>query len=185
MCDFFFFSSRRRHTRCALVTGVQTCALPISQWRHRLIEPRLCESDDIHITFDHDHAPSPSRRGGGAIEIIEGAPLVEKRRIRRVQIFGLTRAQYPPTKSNHAPSCIADRNHQSAAKPVIAFAFAIWIDQEPRFDEPQLAVALPRFLHRIGSASCRKECVSTCRSRWSPYHSKKKIIQPHPPTHIQ
>src|SRR3546814_5449556 len=31
MCEvvFFFFSSRRRHTRCALVTGVQTCALPI------------------------------------------------------------------------------------------------------------------------------------------------------------
>src|SRR3546814_6850305 len=26
---FFFFSSRRRHTSCALVTGVQTCALPI------------------------------------------------------------------------------------------------------------------------------------------------------------
>src|SRR3546814_8305468 len=26
----FFFSSRRRHTRCALVTGVQSCALPIS-----------------------------------------------------------------------------------------------------------------------------------------------------------
>src|SRR3546814_5976468 len=34
-CVFgFFFSSRRRHTRCALVTGVQTCALPIPQgWR--------------------------------------------------------------------------------------------------------------------------------------------------------
>src|SRR3546814_13425624 len=30
MCWCFFFSSRRRHTRCALVTGVQTCALPIS-----------------------------------------------------------------------------------------------------------------------------------------------------------
>src|SRR3546814_8524957 len=31
-CSFvvLFFSSRRRHTRCALVTGVQTCALPIS-----------------------------------------------------------------------------------------------------------------------------------------------------------
>src|SRR3546814_3645318 len=29
-CACFFFSSRRRHTRCALVTGVQTCALPIS-----------------------------------------------------------------------------------------------------------------------------------------------------------
>src|SRR3546814_2278078 len=30
----FFFSSRRRHTRCALVTGVQTCALPISSSIH-------------------------------------------------------------------------------------------------------------------------------------------------------
>src|SRR3546814_10437871 len=29
MLIVFFFSSRRRHTRCALVTGVQTCALPI------------------------------------------------------------------------------------------------------------------------------------------------------------
>src|SRR3546814_2930578 len=32
----FFFSSRRRHTRCALVTGVQTCALPISD---RAVDP--------------------------------------------------------------------------------------------------------------------------------------------------
>src|SRR3546814_20679121 len=31
----FFFSSRRRHTRGALVTGVQTCALPISQTVNR------------------------------------------------------------------------------------------------------------------------------------------------------
>src|SRR3546814_5551677 len=31
MC--FFFSSRRRHTRCALVTGVRTCALPIFKQR--------------------------------------------------------------------------------------------------------------------------------------------------------
>src|SRR3546814_6025396 len=29
MCIIFFFTSRRRHTSCALVTGVQTCALPI------------------------------------------------------------------------------------------------------------------------------------------------------------
>src|SRR3546814_18174468 len=33
---YFFFSSRRRHTRCALVTGVLTCALPISS--HILIQ---------------------------------------------------------------------------------------------------------------------------------------------------
>src|SRR3546814_4248255 len=36
-----FFSSRRRHTRCALVTGVQTCALPI--WRQAIasLSPEL------------------------------------------------------------------------------------------------------------------------------------------------
>src|SRR3546814_5467470 len=40
-----FFSSRRRHTRCALVTVVQTCALPIfhsvmeEYWQHTLPEP--------------------------------------------------------------------------------------------------------------------------------------------------
>src|SRR3546814_8978792 len=54
-CYFvFFFSSRRRHTRCALVTGVQTCALPIcgesetarvdnalpGHWWRRCREPR-------------------------------------------------------------------------------------------------------------------------------------------------
>src|SRR3546814_8617074 len=43
---FFFFSSRRRHTRCALVTGVQTCALPI--WAH---DPR-------------DRLPDRNRRAG-------------------------------------------------------------------------------------------------------------------------
>src|SRR3546814_13864689 len=36
MCGWLccFFSSRRRHTRCALVTGVQTCALPICASAH-------------------------------------------------------------------------------------------------------------------------------------------------------
>src|SRR3546814_4022734 len=38
MCYLFFFSSRRRHTRCALVTGVQTCALPISHTNERTHE---------------------------------------------------------------------------------------------------------------------------------------------------
>src|SRR3546814_2540400 len=40
--SFFFFSSRRRHTRCALVTGVQTCALPISETAQR-IDTLACE----------------------------------------------------------------------------------------------------------------------------------------------
>src|SRR3546814_916550 len=37
----FFFSSRRRHTSCALVTGVQTCALPISRIRNLPLDREL------------------------------------------------------------------------------------------------------------------------------------------------
>src|SRR3546814_5605501 len=37
--DIVFYSSRRRHTRCALVTVVQTCALPIYRL-HRKMETR-------------------------------------------------------------------------------------------------------------------------------------------------
>src|SRR3546814_1480465 len=43
-CFVFFFSSRRRHTRCALVTGVQTCALPISLPTNAGYTNLLCNS---------------------------------------------------------------------------------------------------------------------------------------------
>src|SRR3546814_339586 len=44
-CVSFFFSSRRRHTRCALVTGVQTCALPISEIYDGIIELKSVARD--------------------------------------------------------------------------------------------------------------------------------------------
>src|SRR3546814_20383501 len=52
MFIFFFFSSRRRHTRCALVTGVQTCALPIchSVIRLRSHATNFVESDANAVT---------------------------------------------------------------------------------------------------------------------------------------
>src|SRR3546814_9353480 len=53
-CSFFyvfFFSSRRRHTRCALVTGVQTCALPISG-----------QADQVKIFGEDEH--KQYRHGG-------------------------------------------------------------------------------------------------------------------------
>src|SRR3546814_18178245 len=59
----FFFSSRRRHTRCALVTGVQTCALPISLFRNDCPSgrwkwspggsPRLCFSAGLVRSIEY------------------------------------------------------------------------------------------------------------------------------------
>src|SRR3546814_7133674 len=49
----FFFSSRRRHTRCALVTGVQTCALPIWSTRPEArIAPALAVNAEIPNRID-------------------------------------------------------------------------------------------------------------------------------------
>src|SRR3546814_6596480 len=51
-CFLFFFSSRRRHTRCALVTGVQTCALPVSgAW--------IADAGAIGCNGDHDFHSLP------------------------------------------------------------------------------------------------------------------------------
>src|SRR3546814_4535079 len=98
----FFFSSRRRHTRCALVTGVQTCALPISS---------LVGIGDFVAGADSDSRSA----------LVLAAALLA-----------------------------AGLGFKMAVVP-----FQMWVpDVYQRSEE-----------RRVG-----KECVSTCRSRWSPYH---------------
>src|SRR3546814_15686677 len=48
----FFFSSRRRHTRCALVTGVQTCALPI--YCYEAVLPRTTSKKEFYSGMRSD-----------------------------------------------------------------------------------------------------------------------------------
>src|SRR3546814_6788808 len=86
------FSSRRRHTRCALVTGVQTCALPILREKEKLTH-------------------------------------TDKRRIQKA--YNYLKKQAEVRK---------------------------WIKRVTGIRSEE---------RRVG-----KECVSTCRSRWSPYHYK-------------
>src|SRR3546814_14230908 len=79
---FFLFSSRRRHTRCALVTGVQTCALPILppalRGRDRL--SRL-GSDPVERTRLAVAAAVCDRMGGAAVPVaVEIRPDVAGRR---------------------------------------------------------------------------------------------------------
>src|SRR3546814_8439898 len=55
----FCFSSRRRHTRCALVTGVQTCALPIG-WREDYMASVYAEVSDLMQTPGLEGIEAPS-----------------------------------------------------------------------------------------------------------------------------
>src|SRR3546814_20867513 len=108
MCDVFF-SSRRRHTSCALVTGVQTCALPI--------------------------CAAPDHYGG------------DERK----------------DMSYYGESVVALDSRSSAVR---------WHFQTVHHDLWDYDLAAQRSEERrVG-----KECVSTCRSRWSPSPSKKKKI---------
>src|SRR3546814_8016931 len=97
----FVCSSRRRHTRCALVTGGQTCALPIFIVR--------------------------ARRRSGQLILVDSQANGEK------------------------------------------------IEKEV-FDFPSAGVTMGMYNLDDSSEERRvgKECVSTCRSRWSPYHYKQK-----------
>src|SRR3546814_4291509 len=118
---FFFFSSRRRHTRCALVTGVQTCALPICWpvWADRRYTPAM---------------QNPSSSESVTLPAAGNAVAARHR-------WGL--------------------NSLSGRLLVLTFAFVMLAE---------ILIYLPRSEERrVG-----KECVSTCRSRWSPYHYKKK-----------
>src|SRR3546814_3968548 len=62
---YFFFSSRRRHTRCALVTGVQTCALPIFGAETDTLdaEGRIVATSDVRPTLADVEAVLPRFTG--------------------------------------------------------------------------------------------------------------------------
>src|SRR3546814_9361298 len=108
---FFFFSSRRRHTRCALVTGVQTCALPILGVESMSAPCRarhVSRSGATHMKFFVDTADTAEIRDLAESGLVDGVTT--------------------------NPSLI----HKSGRK---------FLRSEER---------------RVG-----KECVSTCRSRWS------------------
>src|SRR3546814_8866126 len=107
MCFVFvFFSSRRRHTSCALVTGVQTCALPISIYRQ------------FSLTI-----------------------------VAAMVLSVLVALILTPALCATLLKPIAKGHHMQKT------GFFGWFNRM-RSEE-----------RRVG-----KECVSTCRSRWSPYH---------------
>src|SRR3546814_1370857 len=106
---FFFFSSRRRHTRCALVTGVQTCALPIL--------PSL-DAEETLFYIDPPYHPDTRSQGN-------------RRRGKGFHVY----------------------SHELEAA-----------------DHVRLLDSVTSLSGRSEERRVGKECVSTCRSRWSPYH---------------
>src|SRR3546814_12989890 len=123
MC-FFFFSSRRRHTRCALVTGVQTCALPISA------EQAAQAADPMPAAWPAEPAAFTQ-----AVRAYVKAQLAA----------GEAEARATMKRYGLDADAILARSQANPASQL-------------RTEE-----------RRVGKA-----CVSQVRSRWAPYHKKKK-----------
>src|SRR3546814_7827967 len=87
MICLFFFSSRRRHTRCALVTGVQTGALPICSsygsgtGRRRLRRSLSCADRNRTRREDTGAPPEPDRPSGKEAKACGYAERSEERRV--------------------------------------------------------------------------------------------------------
>src|SRR3546814_12820210 len=135
---YFFFSSRRRHTICALVTGVQTCALPISDQGFDATGLR-----DIAADAGVDVALISYKFGsklGLWKAVVERVGVVKMEQLRA------------------ALSARPDREDRPLVASMEALVDIYLANDTVRSEE-----------RRVG-----KECVSTCRSRLSPYNYKQK-----------
>src|SRR3546814_16282696 len=131
MIALFFFSSRRRHTRCALVTGVQTCALPI--WCVFGLRGPYFAIGTLGFAL-------------AAAELVAGWDYVGGG-------GGISMPVYPGNPF--------DRTHiyyfLNFVLAIGAFVFLRWL-------------YATRFGLRSDERSVGNACVSTCSTRWSPYH---------------
>src|SRR3546814_1855982 len=87
-----FFSSRRRHTRCALVTGVQTCALPICAGDYSVggVTPTPSPSMDIQVSSNFERLlfDVGGRDGAALAEQMRGFEASKAMRLTNAQTEG-------------------------------------------------------------------------------------------------
>src|SRR3546814_1355678 len=87
----FFFSSRSRHTRCALVTGVQTCALPICF--QALVSTRIDAQERSQV---HVHIQGQAMIGASVAQLdAQGGDRSEERRVGK-ECVSTCRARWSP-----------------------------------------------------------------------------------------
>src|SRR3546814_7903926 len=105
----FFFSSRRRHTRCALVTGVQTCALPISTG---IGQPPISRPSQARSTRQISTPPTDGKRRLSLPRSIFSSPL-------------LSLASQPAPRAAHF-NRIRSEEHTSELQSLMRISYAVF-----------------------------------------------------------
>src|SRR3546814_6252044 len=175
MCSFlyFFFSSRRRHTRCALVTGVQTCALPISNmWRSSISfrpEKPIERQDDVMKKKDADTVRF--QLDPGNLPPLTEAQKAELDALQAMPDSGIDYSDAPTLTEDFWKTAERGRFYKPIKQQVTARLDAevlAWLKYQGKGYQARMNAILRREM-RSEARSVGKECVSTCRSRGSPY----------------
>src|SRR3546814_8994094 len=111
----FFFSSRRRHTRCALVTGVQTCALPISG------KARVIHLDVAALAFHRRHEET---QRVGAI-LVDQAERIDDIALRFRHLRPIGRAD-EAVEIERLPRHFRSEEHTSELQPLMRISYAVF-----------------------------------------------------------
>src|SRR3546814_28910 len=130
----FFFASRRRHTRCALVTGVQTCALPISRetcWPRAAVVPAGVETGcgvgitGIAMGMGADRPPEISTLSW-ACAGSAARPMSPRRNVPRARGRGRIKRIKRLPITPLATACGRDANCMSIIEPRVEIEFDIF-----------------------------------------------------------
>src|SRR3546814_7810231 len=187
MC-FFFFSSRRRHTRCALVTGVQTCALPIFPPEK---EEMVAETKTLVKDFEQQYQDGLITQGEKYNKVVDAWARCGDR-VADAMMKRISSKQKNPDgreKQINAIYMMAHSGARGSQAQIKQLAGMRGLMAKPsgeiietpiisNFKEGLTVLEYFNSTHgaRKGLADrseerrVGKECVSTCRSRWSPYH---------------
>src|SRR3546814_18651970 len=152
MYCMFFCSSRRRHTRCALVTGVQTCALPI----YRRVAEIHFEAQYVPDYHSVEEFATALRAVG---EPMRGKPVSELSVGQMLDgLFAIT-SDFDMQTQPHLLLLQKTMVMVEGVAPMLNPKINMWdVRSEAR---------------RVGKA-----CVSRCRSRGLPYNYKKNKCEP-------
>src|SRR3546814_650594 len=172
-----FFSSRRRHTRCALVTGVQTCALPIFRPEQAKALNSDYEPEDHHYVCEGNFIISRANTKelvGAVVLVDRDYPfrllsdktlrlVIDEEQASKEYLLYALRAPMARKHIEHFATGTSD-SMRNISQGVIT-SIPILVPSLP--DQRRIAAKLKE---RSEERRVGKEGVSTCRSRWSPDH---------------
>jgi hypothetical protein len=87
--------------------------------RDRVVQPRLVQARDVHVTLDDEQALQRQARLSRFIQAVELAALMEQRRLGRIEVLRLAAVDHAAAEADDPAARVADREHHAIAEAVV------------------------------------------------------------------